>query len=197
MKKTIERVIGPWGNPEKGPRYVRPDSPGALNRFGEILESATGDMATTAIELSVHDVQALGSALRRIAAGEDARHVFAQNKVGHRPGERLRKQTIGRAYYRALAEHLNSGAKETVAKRAAQRAGMAAGSDKPVDVKTIERYAHEHQTAILAYMDDLHRIGSGPSTRKLRAHLQKHGQHMSEGPDLPPLTMPSKKPVRG
>jgi hypothetical protein len=187
MKIQNFRLIGPWGDLDKGPTYVRPENAGTLNRFGEILEAASGDLESCTIALSAADVQALGRALRRVAAGEDARHVFAQKKVGHRQDERHRKQTIAILYWQTFAERLANGMSPEQAKREAVDRARRHFTDKKINGATVTRYARTLRGPVLEFLDLRHRSGHGPGTETLRKHLDKHGEHIGDGPTLPPL----------
>lgn len=74
------RMVGAWGDtsPDPGKRRVKPEGYGALDKLGQALAAADGVYASATVPIAAVDVQALGKALRRIAKGEDARHLFAQ-----------------------------------------------------------------------------------------------------------------------
>jgi hypothetical protein len=188
-------VIGPWGNVEPGKRYGAPFNAGALDRLGGILEAATGDDARAAVEIAHFDIQSLGTALRRVAGGEDARHVFGQNKAGHRPNQRLRIQHIVHVFYRTLAAELAAGKTDGQARRTAIAAAQRVPGGK-IKTDTVKRYASMHQDATLAYLKDMHRIGNGPDLAPLLAYLARLTNRIGDGPELPPMVSSRKPPPR-
>lgn len=184
------RTIGPWGNPARGPRHTRPESWAALEAFGRELEAAEGETplavwmnslllkqpaAPSTVAVMASDLHALGRALRRIAAGEDARHVFGQAKVGHRQDATPQQQRLALIYYRTLAQQLEAGeVNERAAKKAAIGAARKLAPD--VDEATVPRYAQKHRDAVWPLLEATAKSGQGPKLKALKAYLAKHSR---------------------
>lgn len=187
-KRRDVALVGPWGNREEGPQYVRPEGWAALGWFGKTLEAATGETAyeyfqkglrgerqrPATVNVTATDLHALGKALRRVAAGEDARHVFGQAKVGHRQDDRPRKQTIAYLYWYTLAQALNDGASDRDAKAAAVDRARRQFSRPQIDAATVVRYATAQRAVLMPRLEFQARHHQGPKLDALRAYLAKH-----------------------
>ena len=176
-------LVGPWGNREAVPERNPPEGAGALDFFGKALEAATGGPSTATVAISVRDVQALGRALRRVAAGEDARHVFAQTRAGYDLRERQRKGTIALLYWRTLAELLEAGrVSEREAKRQAITRAQRRFPRRTIDDASVAKYARAHRDLCLMMLEVFHKQGKGPSLAPLRRYLARHS-HKGRDPD--------------
>jgi hypothetical protein len=158
--------------------HVRPEGFGALDFIGKALEAAQGDdLGPGAVNLSTMDLRALGRSLRRVAAGEDARHVFAQTRDGYTTFERLRRGTIAHLYWRTLAEVLATGdVTEREAKRLAIARAQKQFPDRDLDAASIVRYASTHRASCMMMLEHTHRVGKGPNPAALHAYLAKHSR---------------------
>jgi hypothetical protein len=150
------RTVGEWGYLTLGKHYAPPKFAGALDAFGAALEAATGDTGSTQIELDVYNLRALGSALRRIAAGEDARHVFAQTRPGHRASERLRNSTVAGVYWQTLAEGLAADLSDLEAKSAATARAQAHFDGERITAARVERVARTYRDVWMRVFETQH-----------------------------------------
>lgn len=196
-RRTDRVSIATWGYPPPGKHYARPQEWFALQWVADMLEAARGEpLERGDVDLCTRDLQKLGKALRRIAAGEDARHVFRQVRRRGKQDDRIRNQTVAWLYLLTLAQQLADGAPERTAVARATARARRQFPDKKIDAATVRRYAREFRDGILTTLQHMERTGTGPATAPLLAHLAKHGEHMSDGPDLPPLTT-VRRPTRG
>lgn len=187
---------GLWGNEEEGGRGGRPQGWAALDWLGQALEQSQPDGKVTRVSVAAIDLQALGRSLRRIAGGEDARHVFAQSKVGHRQDDNPTNQAIAMIYWATLAQLLHDGTmSEPAAKREAIARAQRRYPRKTLDAATVTRYARKWRDKLMPLLNHMESTGQGPNLSALRKHLAKHSAHMGDGPDLPPLST-TRKPRR-
>jgi hypothetical protein len=171
-------LVGPWVNATTGRAHVRPEGAGALDFLGRSLEATQGDpLGPGTVNVSAADLRALGRALRRVASGEDARHVFAQTRAGYATFQRQRKGTIAYLYWRTLAEVLAAGAvSEGDAKRQAIARAQRQFPHSGIDGRTVTRYARALRVPIMQALDCFERSGQGPDLAALRAYLARHSR---------------------
>ena len=156
------------------PELAQPVGASALDALGAALEAARGDFASSQVELAADNLHVLGRTLRRIAAGEDARHVFAQTRPAHRASDRLRRSAIAAAYWRALAEGLAAGLPDLQAKHAAVEHAQQHFVDEQITAARVLRVARTYRDVWLRVLEIEHAKGRGPDVAPVRAYLKRH-----------------------
>ena len=173
---------------QPGPHYRRPQNFFQLEWIAKQLESTRGEPNDRGeVDLAAGDLRILGQALRRIAGGEDARHIFGQRATRGAQDDRVRNQTVAFVYLHQLASGLAAGASERQAVRSAAERAQRKFPDKKLDAATVRRYATKYRDGILTTLRHMEHAGIGPALDALKQHLEKHGEHIGDGPDLPPL----------